>query len=65
MRLGAAPQRMDDALTQKPTHLLIGRKSWEARIKGVLFKNLPGSANALFLRVAQRVETSPELSVAS
>jgi len=32
----------------------------QARIKGVLAKNLPRLANALFLRVTERVEISPE-----
>jgi hypothetical protein len=32
----------------------------QARIKGVLSKNLPRSGNALFLRVTECVEISPE-----
>ena len=35
--------------------------SAQAGIEGVLFKNLPDSADALFLRITQAVETSPEL----
>ena len=33
----------------------------QAGVEGVLSKNLPDSANALFLRIPQAVETSPEL----
>ena len=32
----------------------------QTRIKGVLLENLPGSPNALFLGVTERVEISPE-----
>ena len=33
----------------------------QARVEGILPKNLPDSANALFLRIPQAVETSPKL----